>query len=226
MTTSSKSSTNFDLAASGSHLLHRAQQIAANRSAEALRSAGITLRQFSVLSAIAEEEGVSQSCLVDVTGIDRSTLADMAARMETAKLIKRVPSKTDARAKSLTLMASGRKALDKATPGVVSADEALLEALPASRRDTFLRALSTLVEVSEEAEAAPAPAPKPAPKPAAKRAPAKKPAAKKVAAKPAPKAKAKPTPKPKAKPAAKAVAKAAPVKTKKAKPAKKKKKTK
>lgn len=215
MTTSSKSSTGFDLGASGSHLLHRAQQLAANRSAEALRAAGITLRQFSVLSAIAEEEGVSQSRLVSVTGIDRSTLADMAARMETAKLIKRTASKTDARAKSLSLMAAGRKALEKATPGVVDADAALLEALPASRRDTFLRALSTLVETSEEAEAAPAPAPAPAAKPA--------PVAKK---KPAAKPKAKAAPKPKAKPATKAVAKAAPAKVKKPKVAKKKKKKK
>ena len=71
----------FELENSASHLLHRAQQIAANRSAAALRAAGITLRQFSVLSAIAELEGVSQSHLVRATGIDRSTLADMAARM-------------------------------------------------------------------------------------------------------------------------------------------------
>lgn len=205
MTTSSKSSTGFDLGASGSHLLHRAQQLAANRSAEALRAAGITLRQFSVLSAIAEEEGVSQSQLVSATGIDRSTLADMAARMEAAKLIKRTASKTDARAKSLSLMAAGRKALAKATPGVVDADQALLEALPASRRDTFLRALSTVIEASEEAEAAPAAEAKPAP-----------------AAKPAPKAKA--APKRKAKP--KAAAKPAPAKAKKPKAVKKKKKKK
>ena len=205
MTNQSKSSTAFDLSTSGSHLLHRAQQIAANRSAEALRNAGITLRQFSVLSAIAQGEGVSQSQLVSMTGIDRSTLADMAARMEAAKLIKRVASKTDARAKSLSLMAAGRKALDKAAPGVVSADEALLEALPASRRNTFLKALSTLVESEEEEAPAPAPAPKVV-----------------TRKKAAPKPKAKP----KAKPAAKAKPKAAPAKAKKAKVTKKKKKKK
>ena len=166
--------TNYDLNSSASHLLHRAQQMAANKSADALRDAGITLRQFSVLSAIALEEGVSQSKLVELTGIDRSTLADMAARMETAKLIKRVQSKTDARAKSLTLMAAGRKALQKATPSVVAADESLLDALAASRRGTFLKTLTTL---TDEGEAAPAvakkPAPNPKPAPAKKAAPAK-----------------------------------------------------
>lgn len=176
MVQKSNSIAGFDLAGSASHLLHRAQQVAANLSAEALRNAGITLRQFSVLSAIADEEGVSQSRLVSATGIDRSTLADMAARMETAKLIKRVQSKTDARAKSLTLMAAGRRALEKAMPGVVSADTVLLEALPATRRDSFLRALATLAGApAAEAHAAP-----PAPKPAAKKA---APAAKKPAIK-------------------------------------------
>lgn len=161
-----KTSSNFDLESSASHLLHRAQQVAANRSADTLRGAGITLRQFSVLSAISQDEGLSQSQLVNITGIDRSTLADMAARMEAAKLIKRVASKTDARAKSLSLMATGRKALDKATPGVVSADESLLESLAATRRDGFLKALSALAATEE-------PAPE---KPAAKPAKAKKPA--------------------------------------------------
>lgn len=152
--------TNFDLNTSASHLLHRAQQMAANKSADALRGAGITLRQFSVLSAISLEEGVSQSKLVELTGIDRSTLADMAARMEAGKLIKRVQSKTDARAKSLTLMAAGRKALQSATPGVIAADESLLDALAVSRRGTFLKTLSTL---TEETEAAPVAKPKPKP---------------------------------------------------------------
>lgn len=157
---------NFNLDTSASHLLHRAQQMAANKSAESLRSAGITLRQFSVLSAIALEEGVSQSKLVSLTGIDRSTLADMAARMEAAKLIKRVQSKTDARAKSLTLMASGRKALAKATPGVLAADASLLDALAATRRDAFLKTLSTLTD-EDDAPAKPARKPTPVRKAAA-----------------------------------------------------------
>lgn len=160
----------FKLENSASHLLHRAQQIAANRSAASLRSAGITLRQFSVLSTIAELEGVSQSHLVRATGIDRSTLADMAARMERAKLIKRTVSKSDARAKSLSLMAAGRKALAQAAPGVISADRMLMEALPTTRRDGFLRTLTILTE-SEEAAAKPKA--KAAPKPKAKKAKAK-----------------------------------------------------
>ncbi|MEO1476237.1 MAG: MarR family winged helix-turn-helix transcriptional regulator [Pseudomonadota bacterium] len=182
MTNTSVGPDGFSLGNSASHLLHRAQQIAAGRSADALRDAGITLRQFSVLAAISLDEGVSQSKLVDLTGIDRSTLADMAARMETAKLIKRVPSKTDARAKAVTLMAAGRKALAKAMPGVIAADEALLEALPKTRRDSFLGALAVLADAPADPEPAAEPAPEP--KPAPKAAPAKAASPKKKAEKP------------------------------------------
>lgn len=135
----------FALETSPSHLLHRAQQMAANRSAAALREAGITLRQFSVLAAIAEEDGASQSSLVHATGIDRSTLADMVSRMEKAGLIARFQSESDARAKAVSLMPAGRKALDTAAPAVREADETLLRGLPKNRRGPFVDLLSTLI---------------------------------------------------------------------------------
>lgn len=190
----------FSLENSASHLLHRAQQAAASRSAEALKAAGITLRQFSVLAAVSRDQGVSQSQLVGMTGIDRSTLADMAARMEEAKLIKRVASPTDARAKSITLLAAGRRALEKAMPGVAEADQAMLEALPKTRRDSFLKALAELSDApvagdADEDEAAPEPAPAPEPKPAKAKAAKAKPAKPKPAKAAKPKAaKAKPEP--------------------------------
>ena len=135
----------FELDASPSHLLHRAQQMAANRSAAALREAGITLRQFSVLAAIAEKEGASQSRLVETTGIDRSTLADMVSRMEKANLIERLQSESDARAKAVSLTPAGRRALDVAAPAVREADTMLLESLPKNRRGPFVDLLSTLI---------------------------------------------------------------------------------
>lgn len=182
----------FKLNNSPSHLLHRAQQIAANHSANALKAAGVTLRQFSVLAALDGNEGVSQSDLVNATGIDRSTLADMVARMEKGGLIKRAASKSDARAKSVSLMAKGRKALDKAAPAVAEADKMLFASLAKTKQDALMSGLEGLVAESEASAAAPAPkAPRakaPA-KPKAKAA-AKPKAAKAAKAKPATKAKA------------------------------------
>lgn len=210
----------YNLKTSPSHLLHRAQQIAANESASALAAAGITLRQFSVLAALSGNDGVSQSDLVNATGIDRSTLADMVARMEKAGLIKRVASKTDKRAKVVSLMAKGKKAYEKALPAVEKADAAIFEALPKTKQATLVSGLKDMVAEADKAEAAvapkpaaPAPAAKAAPKPAVKKAPAKKPAAKKApakkpAAKKAPAAKAAPKPAVKKAPAKKAAPKA------------------
>ncbi len=174
----------YNLNASPSHLLHRAQQIAANHSAAALKSAGLTLRQFSVLAALSGNEGVSQSDLVNATGVDRSTLADMVARMEAGGMIKRSDSKTDARAKSVSLTVKGKKAFDKALPAVTKADAALFASLAKVKQDALMQGLGGLVEVTDKKEAAAPKAKKAAVKKApAKKAPAKKAPAKKAAAK-------------------------------------------
>ncbi|MEO0981538.1 MAG: MarR family transcriptional regulator [Pseudomonadota bacterium] len=139
----------FMLNASPSHLLHRAQQFAANQSADALKAAGVTLRQFAVLAAVAEAEGTSQSQLVDATGIDRSTLADMVARMEKGGLLLRKESTSDLRAKSVWLTSEGRAALKTAAPAVSDADDQLLSALPKNRRASFLSILAVLADASD-----------------------------------------------------------------------------
>lgn len=213
----------YNLNASPSHLLHRAQQIAANESAAALTAAGVTIRQFSVLAALSGNDGVSQSDLVNATGIDRSTLADMVARMEKAGLIKRVASKTDKRAKVVSLMVKGKKAYDKALPAVEKADAAMFGEMPKTKQAALVSGLKGMVAEADKAEAAAAPAP--APKPAVKKAPAKKAAPKKAVAKKAPAKKA-PAKKPAVKkaPAKKAAVKKAPAKKAPAKKARKAKK--
>ena len=70
---------NFDLAESPGHLLHRAQQFAAERFMTAMAGAKLTQRQFAVLHATGKNEGLTQTELVRVTGIDRSTLAELVA---------------------------------------------------------------------------------------------------------------------------------------------------
>lgn len=181
----------FELESSASHLIHRAQQIAALQSAEVLKQAGITLRQFSVLAAVADSEGASQADIVERTGIDRSTLADMVSRMETSGLLKRRPSKQDARAKSVTLLAKGRKALDVTRAGVAKADEELLALLPSNRRAAFISALAKLsdAEFVPTAPAPPAPKKKKPAKPKAKA--TTKPSKKQTASKKKPAAKRK-----------------------------------
>ena len=76
-----KSAGSYDLETSLSHLLRRAQQFAYDQFVQQMGTSSITPRQFIVLFAVNEEEGLSQTDLVNRTGIDRSTLADMISRM-------------------------------------------------------------------------------------------------------------------------------------------------
>ena len=71
------------------HLLHRAVQVGTDRFATALGDNGLTARQLVILKAIAANDGASQTVLVDITGVDRSTLADMMKRLINHKLVAR-----------------------------------------------------------------------------------------------------------------------------------------
>ena len=71
----------FELAVSTSHLLHRAQQLAADRFTVLMGENSITLRQFAVLAAIAKQPGLSQADLVRVTGVDICRGADVLPGM-------------------------------------------------------------------------------------------------------------------------------------------------
>jgi len=151
---SGPNSDDFELAKSTSHLLHRAQQLAADRFAIMVGENGVTLRQFAVLSAIHESPGLSQTELVHATGIDRSTLADMIVRMEKRGWVHRAASNADARANSVTLTDLGRGEREKAVKPALAADAAILDALKGQhRRAQFTETLVKLAQASDAAEA-------------------------------------------------------------------------
>lgn len=127
---------------SPSHLLHRVLQLALDIYAEECGEAGVTQRQFAVLAAVAENEGVTQTALVRATGIDRSTLADMVARMITKGHLERQRSSEDARANSVRLTTAGREALEAVRPMVAMADARILALLKPSKREGFLDLLA------------------------------------------------------------------------------------
>ena len=86
------------LATSPSHLMHRALQLALDVYAEETGPDGLTQRQFAVLEAASMKAGLTQTELVRMTGIDRSTLADLVTRMTAKGLLERERSPLDARA--------------------------------------------------------------------------------------------------------------------------------
>lgn len=139
---------------SPSHLLHRALQLALDIYAEETGPDAVTQRQYAVLSAVAAHEGLTQTDLVRATGIDRSTLADLVARMIGKGLLARQRSASDARANTVSLTTQGRTALDEASPKVAAADERILQLLPMRKRDAFLAVLREIGQTEAEPEAA------------------------------------------------------------------------
>jgi len=135
---------------SATHLLHRAGQRAADIFSEESRAGGLTPRQFAVLVAVSEEEGLTQTELVGRTGIDRSTLADIVARLLSRGMIQRRRAKDDGRAYAIKLSAQGAKALREAQPGAAAADTRLLASLPPAKRQDFLDTLNLIVKADDE----------------------------------------------------------------------------
>ena len=130
-------------------LLHRANQIATESFAAALGDSQITARQAQVLAAIEANEGSSQTAIVEITGVDRSTLADIMRRLQKNRLIERRRSKQDARAYILKLSEPGRQALASGKPALAAVEKNLLTALPAKDRSVLLDLLSRMVEAHE-----------------------------------------------------------------------------
>lgn len=127
------------------HLLHRAGQCATDVFHAETKGGDLTPRQFAVLLAVSQAEGLSQTALVERTGIDRSTLADIVRRMLKKGLLQRRRTKEDARAYAVRLTEDGRRALRSAEPVSKRVDDKILDSLPAKQREQFIAELTSIV---------------------------------------------------------------------------------
>jgi DNA-binding MarR family transcriptional regulator len=150
----------YDLRKSPGHLLRRAQQYAHDLHAASVGADGPTPRQFEVLHVVSKNDGLSQTDLVRQTGIDRSTLADMIARMLKKGLLSRSRTKQDARANAVSITAAGRRVLSGAMAGVSKADTQTLNVLPKAQQSGFLKALAAYAEALDKLADGDAPAKK------------------------------------------------------------------
>lgn len=141
----SKSSTMTKLDRSPIHLLHRAGQCAGDIFQNKLGPTDLTPRQFAVLVTVAQNEGLSQTNLVEKTGIDRSTLADIVRRMLKKNLLQRRRTREDARAYSVKVTEEGWRTLSSVEPIAMSVDEIVLSTLGQDDREHFLDSLNKIV---------------------------------------------------------------------------------
>ncbi len=165
----------YSLKNSPGHLLRRAQQYAHDLYSGQVGAKGPTPRQYEVLHVVAQNAGLSQTDLVQQTGIDRSTLADMIARMMKKGLLSRKRTKEDARANAVSITPAGKRMLTAANAKVAKAEKAALAVLPKTQQATFMKSLRAYAEALDAmADGAPAPKKKATRKAAKKKAPVKR----------------------------------------------------
>lgn len=133
------------------HLLHRAGQCAADIFMAEMEGLDLTPRQFAVLLTVSMNEGLSQTDLVSLTGIDRSTLADIVRRMLKKGLLQRRRTREDARAYAVKLTDEGTRVLAAAQPKVEAVDARILLALTAEQKQTLVADLKAIVQSLQSA---------------------------------------------------------------------------
>jgi DNA-binding MarR family transcriptional regulator len=128
------------------HLLHRAGQLADEEFMASLGGNGLTARQFVVMSVVARQGTPSQTEICDLSGIDRSTLADIVRRLVARGLLARRRTREDARMYAVRLTETGEKALADAAGAARHVDQAMLGVLSAPQRAEFESNLRRMVE--------------------------------------------------------------------------------
>lgn len=127
------------------HLLHRAGQQAEVLFTREVPDDSLTPRQFAVLLTVEQNEDISQTGLVQATGIDRSTLADVARRLVAKGLLQRKRTRQDARMYAVRLTTKGRDLLLASRAGAQRADDKVLAGLTPRHRQDFLMMLGEVV---------------------------------------------------------------------------------
>ncbi len=136
---------NSELGKSPLHMLHRAVQAVTEIYQAEMAEHDLTARQYAVLATLAHADGMSQSELVDATGIDRSTMADIVRRMLKKGIVQRKRDKDDARAYEVRITEEGTRLFRAVSPIIQRIEDKLLSALKGKRIDEFVQNLGLIV---------------------------------------------------------------------------------
>ena len=141
------------LDASALHLLHRAGQCAEVLFTNEAAKAYLMPRQFAVLASVAQNPDISQTGLVEQTGVDRSTLADVVRRLVKKGLLQRKRTRRDARMYAVRLTAKGQNILSSVKPLASKVDQRILSVLRSEQRGGFVESLGEIVRAMSRSAA-------------------------------------------------------------------------
>ena len=145
----------IDLESLPGHHIRRLHQIAVAIFLQEIEPNGLTPVQYAVLQTVRNSPGVDQRTLAGTIGQDTSTTGGVLDRLEARGLLQRNASADDRRVRLLTLTDAGQHLLERAIPGMLRAQERMLQPLPKRERAEFMRMLQTLVSANNELSRAP-----------------------------------------------------------------------
>ena len=107
-----------------------------------LRAVDIRPTQYSVLTVIGANPGLSQMAVAKRLGIERARLVHLLDSLEQRKLVKRIKSKTDRRSHALHLTAPGETALAKFRRLAAQHERHVEDRIGKENREQLLRILA------------------------------------------------------------------------------------
>jgi DNA-binding MarR family transcriptional regulator len=136
-------------------LIRRLHQIHVTLFMEECADARITPVQYSILSCLDQMGTAEQIVLSRAVGLDTTNVADVLARLQRRRLVRRRVSSKDKRMKVVTLTDIGRELLLQVDASAARAHERTLAALEPPARARFMRDLTRLVESNNDLSRAP-----------------------------------------------------------------------
>lgn len=137
-----------DLSTHPGHLARRLQQ-AHHLLWTTMVSEEITSPQFAVLNALVAEPGLDQRTVGERVGLDRSTIADVIARLDRRGLLGKVRDPRDGRRFLLELTADGRRTHQKLTTRTARMNRVFLAPLSPEEQRLFLTLVQRVADAAE-----------------------------------------------------------------------------
>ncbi|MFD0539839.1 MarR family winged helix-turn-helix transcriptional regulator [Actinomadura luteofluorescens] len=111
-----------------------------------LRPLGVDVRGFGMLLALEMYGPSSQRRLIDLTGIDKSTMVRIVDELEAGGLVRRERAPRDRRAHSISLTPDGTRALEGGRRAGAAVGERIFGRLDRDERDRLVELLRRIAE--------------------------------------------------------------------------------
>jgi DNA-binding MarR family transcriptional regulator len=134
-----------DAAGQPGYLLKRAQMALHQAMARALDPHGLTVAQYAVLSALAEEPGLSNADLARRAFVTPQSMNKFLRDLEKQQLVVRQPHPGHGRVLQATLTPEGRRVAAAAAAAVDTLERRMLAGLSPQDQDQLAKALSSCI---------------------------------------------------------------------------------